>query len=92
MAPELIRETKAVQRFHLRLNKYMHALWLIWSFEHNGWWCPHERGYTSDLNRAGTYSFEKAFDIVTHANTQFRMKYAEGDANAMPNEVMIPFI
>jgi hypothetical protein len=37
---------------------------VIWSWEHVGWWRPNHCGYTEELNDAGRYSFEEASKIV----------------------------
>ena len=42
--------------------------YLIWSFEHNGWWCPDRCGYCATRAHAGVYSFEEAQAIVAGAN------------------------
>lgn len=48
---------------------------LIWSYEHDAWWGPDERGYVRDVESAGRYTPERAADIC---------------ARAFPNELMIP--
>ena len=40
---------------------------VIWSYEHNSWWGPQERGYVSDLSGAGRYSEQDAGRIVTNS-------------------------
>ena len=44
------------------------ARWLIWSYEHAGWWRPGGWGYTRELAEAGRYSREEADRIVAQAN------------------------
>lgn len=44
------------------------AKFLIWSFEHRGWWKPNGNGYTEDIKEAGVYSYADAFEICTDAN------------------------
>lgn len=39
-------------------------MYLIWSYEHNAWWKPNQRGYTSDLKLAGHYDYGEAAEIV----------------------------
>lgn len=56
--------------------------WLIWSNEHGRWWAKHERGYTVERSRAGSFSIERAVEIVQKAN-----QYCEPDGQ--PNEAMI---
>lgn len=41
--------------------------WLIWSIEHDAWWAPNRKGYSS-LAYAGVYSYEDALAIVKGAN------------------------
>jgi inosine-uridine nucleoside N-ribohydrolase len=41
--------------------------YLIWSIEHTAWWRPDEWGYTTQLAEAGTYSRERAAEIVLKA-------------------------
>ena len=48
---------------------------LIWSYEHDAWWAPNERGYVRDVESAGRYTPEHAAKIC---------------ARAFPNEVMVP--
>lgn len=44
------------------------AKYLIWSFEHGGWWGPAHIGYYPNRADAGIYSEREAVDIVTRAN------------------------
>ena len=57
-------------------------LFIIWSIEHNSWWCPMYNGYCEERKNAGTYSYEDAKKIVDSANI------GEKD---IPNEAMIPY-
>ena len=41
---------------------------LIWSFEHNGWWKRNSLGYTRDIEQAGVYSLKTVKQIVRDAN------------------------
>lgn len=36
----------------------------IWSNEHEGWWKPGGWGYTKDIEQAGTFTQEKAIEII----------------------------
>ena len=54
--------------------------YVIWSFEHGGWWGPGRIGYTPYLTRAGRYSQAEADQIVADAN-----RYS-----LTPNEVAVP--
>jgi hypothetical protein len=56
--------------------------WLVWSFEHKGWWLSNWGGYTTNINEAGRFSFESAQGIVTEAN-----RHLTGDG---PEETMCP--
>lgn len=58
-------------------------LFIIWSIEHQAWWCPFHKGYTKDRRDAGTYSFEEACRIVKDANIHNK---------DIPNEAMIEYI
>lgn len=40
---------------------------VIWSFEHDAWWAPNERGYTEDLEKAGRYNAADAGRIVVNS-------------------------
>lgn len=42
--------------------------YLIWSFEHGGWWGPGHIGYYPKRADAGIYSEREAMDIVARAN------------------------
>jgi hypothetical protein len=49
----------------------MNESYLIWSFEHRGWWLPGALGYTkgfADFEQAGRYTREQADEIVGRAN------------------------
>ena len=46
----------------------MNKFWLIYSREHNAFWGPAQRGYVTDIDRAGRYSHLEASDICTRAN------------------------
>ena len=53
--------------------------YLIWSFEHRGWWRPGgSGGYAADFEDAGLFSHDRALEICTKANL-FRF-----------NEAMVP--
>ena len=41
--------------------------YVIWSFKHNQWWGPDQRGYTSDLSLAGLYGPTEAGEIVINS-------------------------
>lgn len=43
-------------------------IFLIWSFEHDAWWGPGERGYTTNIHQAGQYDQVRAIEICTKAN------------------------
>jgi len=53
---------------------------IIWSIEHNAWWMADQCGYTKIRDKAGTYSYQEACEIIEGAN-----KYSEDK----PNEAMI---
>lgn len=57
-------------------------MWLIYSFEHQGWWKAGERGYTQDFAEAGHYSHDRAVEIVTGANAHCEP--------GKPNEAIMP--
>jgi hypothetical protein len=42
--------------------------WVVWSFEHAGWWRPGRWGYTHQLGEAGWYSELEAKAIEAEAN------------------------
>jgi hypothetical protein len=42
--------------------------WLVWSYEHRGWWKPTLRGYTAELAEAGRYTLAQATEICEKAN------------------------
>jgi hypothetical protein len=45
------------------------VVYLIWSFEHNGWWRPGGyKGYTPDFEQAGRFTHDAALAICTKAN------------------------
>jgi hypothetical protein len=40
----------------------------VWSFEHDAWWRPDHRGYTSSIEEAGLYPRSEAEEICRKAN------------------------
>jgi hypothetical protein len=38
--------------------------YLIWSNEHNAWWCAARSGYTDMASRAGRFTRDEAFKIA----------------------------
>jgi len=42
--------------------------YLIWSIEHNAWWAPNSRGYSTELSGAGIYERNEASKIIRGAN------------------------
>lgn len=40
--------------------------YLIWSFEHRGWWAPNKYGYKHTVAEAGRYSAEEAVEIIAN--------------------------
>ena len=59
--------------------------YLIWSNEHNAWWCPNSRGYTQFIELAGIYTIEEATKICNDANYDWNMD----KRNKIPNELPI---
>lgn len=47
----------------------MEANWVVWSYEHDAWWAPNERGYVQDLSHAGRYTELQAASIEAQANS-----------------------
>jgi hypothetical protein len=45
-----------------------HALYLVWSIEHDMWWRPDWQGYTPMIEEAGRYSLEEGRKILARAN------------------------
>ena len=42
--------------------------YLIWSYEHQGWWRPEQQGYTKDTKDAARYDYWAAQQICFKAN------------------------
>ena len=61
--------------------------YLIWSHEHQGWWCAGEAGYSSNIVEAGWYTKERANEIVTAALDGWHPK--EDGSDLLPHEVMV---
>jgi hypothetical protein len=61
----------------------MAEAWVIWSFEHNGWWGPQKSGYYQNLLLAGIYPKDVAQKIEASANEHRPMM--------MPNEKAMVF-
>lgn len=51
-------------------------MYVIWSYEHNGWWKPGEWGYTHDLREAGRYPEERAKQVISGANSHGQINEA----------------
>lgn len=58
--------------------------YLIWSNEHQLWWRPNNRGYTSDLSQAGRYHRSEALAICGKA----RGGWGDGDGK-VPDEIPV---
>jgi hypothetical protein len=54
------------------MNLTLAKAWVIWSFEHDGWWRPNERGYCTNILGAGIYTEARAREIEQDANLLFR--------------------
>jgi len=62
------------------------AEYLIWSYEHDGWWMPGGWGYTRELTDAGRFTQAEAEHIVAQANlvtiNECIARYRHGDGAA----------
>ncbi len=72
-ARSVVREAKAKEEMLAAQQGVMNVL--IWSYEHNAWWAPGERGYRDSVAAAGRYTPERAGQIC---------------AGAFPDEIMVP--
>jgi hypothetical protein len=54
--------------------------WVVWSFEHAGWWRSGGWGYTPDLAEAGHFTEAEALRIEADANRYARVR----NEQAMP--------
>lgn len=61
-------------------------MYLIWSNEHNSWWCPDHSGYTSIIVNAGRYTLSDAIAICNGANYSWNTD----SLRKIPNELPIP--
>lgn len=52
--------------------------WVVWSYEHTGWWGPNRVGYVEDFLAAGAYSDTDAQEIERRAN-EFRPAHAPNE-------------
>jgi len=61
--------------------------YVIWSFEHQQWWAPNERGYVVNLDRAGRYTRQDAGRIVIDSVflDEVGMLYSEAVSQGPPN-------
>lgn len=55
------------------------SAWLVWSNEHQQWWAPDAKGYTSKVDEAGRYTLAQA---CNHSHWQHKMP--------RPDEVVVP--
>lgn len=60
----------------------MSAHFLIWSHQHGAWWRANQNGYTSDIDQAGRYPMQEAYNICASANRGMKRRYP-------PNELAI---
>ena len=58
----------------------MEEMYLIWSFEHNAWWGPNERGYTTTISEAGRYTAGGAISILCTCEPGYEMPVSEEHA------------
>lgn len=65
----------------------MEQLYIIWSWEHSGWWGEASNGYVYNRKNAGQYTYKEALDICLGANRSF---YRDETGKKMPNEAMVP--
>lgn len=73
---EILRDDKLTEPQRIRLEdvgviageRALPRDWVVWSWEHDGWWAPRELGYVKDLEHAGRYTSARALDIQMHAN------------------------
>jgi hypothetical protein len=61
--------------------------WVIWSFEHDAWWAPHECGYVLELDQAGRYTEARAKVIEARANIVHRHEVALSLADALAHGI-----
>lgn len=47
----------------------------IWSEEHRAYWRPDSAGYTTEIESAGLYPFEKAYDTTRHCGPEKKIYY-----------------
>ncbi len=60
--------------------------WVVWSFEHGGWWAANECGYHAHLLAAGLYTEARAKAIEERANVVRRHERAMPLATAIAEE------
>jgi hypothetical protein len=66
--------------------------WVVWSFEHDGWWGPGRFGYVRELAEAGHYTREEAQRIERQANeytpvvNERALPLAEAEVSGPPKE------
>jgi hypothetical protein len=70
--------------------KQFDPMFVIWSNEHRAWWGPGERGYTSDLAKAGRYPFHHAAEICYCAGPGSLSLPCSADGGIVPSEIMLP--
>ena len=52
------------------LVRHAHKTVRIYSKEHNAYWRPLASGYTTDIYKAGIYSFYEAFEYTYHCGNE----------------------
>lgn len=65
-----------------KVREDLRGKWIIWSKEHQAWWCHNGRGYAKSVKAAGLYTLTQARAICKEAN--FRVKDGE-----VPEETML---
>lgn len=72
---------------------------LIWSIEHDGWWCADSKGYSDCIELAGVYTLEKALEITLGANYSLTIPQEVGPKGgkrkyesyySRPHEAIVP--
>lgn len=47
----------------------------IWSGEWHAYWCPNKCGYTTEIEKAGLYSFDEAYRSTRHCGPEKHISY-----------------
>lgn len=68
-------KTESPGQFGPKARRFVGKSVHIWSGEHRAYWRPHSAGYTTEVERAGTYDFMDAYYRTRHCGPEKKIVY-----------------